>query len=653
MKIPIFKILVVILAGSTALLASAAKEDRYAAARAEFIGAYIAVQAGIAPPAADSAELAAYPLYPYLRAARLQHALQATPVPAALDARIAEFLKQDGTAVASRELRHTWLLSLADRQRWALFLTSAPEDPGDATLRCAALAAHIALGQSANLAPAVIGQWLSAIQSPSTCDAPFAWLRAQPAWNSSLIEQRARLALDAGNSAFARSLAAMLPAERAAPLLQWAALIENPQAEINALIDAPERSVEHHALLDGWTRFARSDPEAAEKRWAALLAARHLDAAAASPFARVLGQGLSWSRLPAALHYFNRVAPADVDPLTAAWWARAALWAGDWPQVTRAIAALPESERSEQRWRYWALRAAAAQDQAGVAAQMAQLAGENGWYPALAAARLHQPYAPHPEPVVVDRAVEARLAALPGVERAHELFLVSMRAAASAEWVHALDGLDAAGQIQGIDLAARWGWYEQAVATATGQHIFADYQRLYPRPFDDAVQHAAARSGVSEDLIYGVLRQESLYRADAVSRANAYGLMQMISSTAARTARQLDRPAPSAAALLDPDLNILLGATHLRELIDRFDGQVPIAIAGYNAGPNAAARWLPPAPLDLDIWIENIPYNETRNYVQRVLWHTLVFGWQRSGKAQKLDLWRQPIAGTMTADGAS
>lgn len=89
----------------------------------------------------------------------------------------------------------------------------------------------------------------------------------------------------------------------------------------------------------------------------------------------------------------------------------------------------------------------------------------------------------------------------------------------------------------------------------------------------------------------------------------------------------------------DPATNVTLGAGHLKLLLDRFGEQLPVALAGYNAGPNAAQRWLPAGPKDPDIWIENIPYNETRAYVQRILWHSVVFSWLPKGQAQDTRDW--------------
>jgi soluble lytic murein transglycosylase len=150
-------------------------------------------------------------------------------------------------------------------------------------------------------------------------------------------------------------------------------------------------------------------------------------------------------------------------------------------------------------------------------------------------------------------------------------------------------------------------------------------------------------SGLPRALIYGVIRQESLYQSDAVSSADARGLMQLTLDTARRTARKWNRPAATATSLFEPSINLTLGAAHLKDLLERFGGQLPLALAAYNAGPGAVQRWLPPASMDPDIWIENIPYNETRSYVQRIYWHTVVFNWLQGEEAQDTSGWLRAV----------
>jgi soluble lytic murein transglycosylase len=140
-----------------------------------------------------------------------------------------------------------------------------------------------------------------------------------------------------------------------------------------------------------------------------------------------------------------------------------------------------------------------------------------------------------------------------------------------------------------------------------------------------------------------VLRQESLFRADAASSAGALGVAQLTPQTARETARRWKLPAPTRADLFDPRINITLGAARVAELLEQFDEQLPVALGAYNAGASAAARWLPPRSTDSDVWIENIPYNETRAYVRRVLWHSLVFAWLETGRPQSTVDWLRKI----------
>jgi len=502
----------------------------------------------------------------------------------------------------------------------------------------------------------VLASYLSPKSMPEACDPAFDWLRAQGLLTPEVIERRARLALGEGEAGLARYLARSLPEAQATPINLWADLIQTPRSAIDALIANPGRSAEPAALLDGWSRFARSDAEAAAARYPALVEARRLDARAASPFAIAVALPFSWNRDSRALEFFALGHPDDFDERAHEWHVRAALWSGDWPRVARAIAAMPEELRKQNRWRYWSGRAAEQLgDRDAARADYAAVLPTDNWYAALSAARLGQRYTPTMVPIALDQAMLERVTNQPGLVRTRELILCELQSEANAEWRAALDGLSPAEQQQAVRLASGWGWHLQAIAAAARLGLFDDYDLLYPRPYDAEVRRAAETTGLPERLIYAVIRQESLYRADAASSAGALGLMQLLPSTARITARKAGLPAPTRASLLQPSVNVPLGSSFLKSLLERWDGQWPLAIASYNAGPGAARRWLAETPVDTDVWVENIPYNETRAYVQRVHWHSLVFDWLSAREPRDTSGWLgtvRPPAQTTEADAS-
>ena len=639
-----------------AMLASVviAASDPYTIARREFMQAYAAINpTGTAATnitsssADDSAALQAYMLYPYLQAARLQRALvQVGRDVAAVDQSIKAFLAKQNGSLAGRELRRGWLLDLAARQLWPELLANLPANGIDAELRCLAMTAQLSVSPPVSPdAAALRGLWLSTERLPTACNAPFEAARSAGIISSDLIEQRARLVLKAGNTALARELAEMLPASRAAPLKQWASLIEKPAPAIDALVAHPTMSIEADALQDGWTRLARKDQDAAIKRLPGLMRARHLTDGTASPFVLNLALALSWSRRDEALSYFDRVKAADFSDQTHEWRTRAALWAGKWTQVQQYILAMPEALRGQARWRYWLARADEQLNdpKAARAIYEALVAGDDNYYAAMAAAKVSVAYTPHQQPMAVDDNLTQALLKLAGMQRAHELLAVQLRNEATAEWNQVFVTLQPGEHLAAAQLAHDWAWYDQAVATTAKLGLFNDYEFLYPRPYDPEVNAAATLSGLSTDLIYGVMRQETLFRADAQSSANARGLLQLVPETARLTARKFKLPVPSPDDLFNPVVNVPLGALNLSTLIDDFDGQLVLALAAYNAGPVAARRWLPSQAMAADIWVENIPYNETRNYVQKVLWHSLVFRWLRDGKPVATQAWQVKV----------
>lgn len=134
-----------------------------------------------------------------------------------------------------------------------------------------------------------------------------------------------------------------------------------------------------------------------------------------------------------------------------------------------------------------------------------------------------------------------------------------------------------------------------------------------------------ADTQLEDALVLSVIRQESGFDRTAISQAGARGMMQIMPGTAQLIAKGLSEPYNRSRLLTDPSYNIRLGGGYLAQMLERFDGSAPLALAAYNAGPQRVVRWVrdfgDPRTGDIDMldWIETIPFSETRNYVQRVL----------------------------------
>jgi len=298
---------------------------------------------------------------------------------------------------------------------------------------------------------------------------------------------------------------------------------------------------------------------------------------------------------------------------------------------------MPAGLAATPRWRYWHARATAVvAGPKAAAAEYAVLAALRDYYGYLAADRTGRPYRLNAQATAENPDFQATLAAEPALIRARELYACDQTAAATAEWGTIANGLSKEQRVQAALVATRWGWYAQAAMSLAQAGQLDDVRLRYPRPYEAAVGRASALARVPEDWIFALMREESLYRHDAVSPANARGLMQLEPATAVTVARRWHRPLPLPEALFDPDVNLPLGSAHLRDLLDRYDGRLDLALAAYNAGAGAVDRWAPPRPTDADVWIENIPYGETRGYVQHVLEHVVAFAWTRGVEPPRL-----------------
>jgi soluble lytic murein transglycosylase len=594
------------------------------------------------PDIPDSTALQNYAIHDYLVAARWRRDLTLRS-DESLDAAIDAFLRAHLGQPVARALRRDWLASLAQRRRWDWFLPRTM-DVNDPVLICDRLEARLSTNDTQGLAAAALLRWMVPQKPPAECANVFAWLRQQEFLTASLAEGRTRAALSADTPRLAREFAADVPLSRRAALLQWSDLLDSPRSALNVLATHPSLPVEPEALASGFDKLSRTEPAFALDLLPRLLARDGLAPTLQDRLKRSAALGAAYDRDPRAMAAFDELAPAAVDGQVQEWRVRAAVWRGEYARALAWMEQMPASLSATPRWRYWHARAVAATAGDATAAPMfAEIAGLRDYYGYLAADRLKQSYNLNVRPSPLDAAAQTALSSQPGMIRAHELFDCDMTDDATSEWTAVLDGADNALKVQAALLASRWGWYAQAITTLAQSGEFDDVGLRYPRPYLDAVSQAGKLAQLPQDWILAVMRQESLFRKDAVSHADARGVMQLVPSTASAIARRWHLPAPGRDGLLDPAIAVPLGAAYLRELLDRYGEQLALSLAAYNAGPAAIGRWLPPGLMDADVWIENIPYNETRGYVQHILEHIVAFASVRGAEAPRLDILLSPV----------
>jgi soluble lytic murein transglycosylase len=634
------------------------------------------------PDQQDSPALRAYVIYDYLIVARLRRDLDQKPSDE-LDAAINAFLEAHAGQPVAKNLRNEWLSSLASRRKWDWFMPRASEVTTPALIcdrlqgKIAALAANQPLASSTSTAggpaaagakagtnagaavsagePAVaaeaaaqasaaaqgiateaLARWSLAQKQPQECDPVFAWLRQQGVITPALAEARTRAALAADNAKLAREFVVDVPPDRAAPLLQWAQLLDSSKPALTSLASTPMAPVEPAALAGGFDHLARADSTTALALLPKFLARPDMTPVMQAKLQRIAAMGAAYGRDSAAIAAFDLLPESSVDNDVREWRVRAALWAGDWQKTLAWIDSMPPTQLSQPRWRYWRARAVAAtQGNEAAAPLYAELAELRDFYGYLAADRIHHGYDLNAKASFNDETLQKAMAAQPGLIRAHALFDCGLDDDAMLEWAVVFSASDNAVKLQAAHLAARWGWYSQSIVTLAQVGEFDDVRLRYPRPYTSAVADASKLTQVPADWILAVMRQESLFRDDAVSRAGARGLMQMTPSTAIAVAKRWHLPVPDKDGTFDPPMDVQRGAAHLRDLLDKY-GQLGLTLAAYNAGTIPVARWAPTRSMDADVWIENIPYGETRNYVQRIVEHIVAFAWVRDAEPPRL-----------------
>ena len=390
------------------------------------------------------------------------------------------------------------------------------------------------------------------------------------------------------------------------------------------LPDGPRR---REIRLYGLRRLAPHAPAEAAAAWEAMREQQAWSEADVAAAYRAVGLGFAQEHEPGGGEWLDAVPDALADESVLEWRVMARLRQRDWRGVEAALARLPEALANDEAWRYWRGRAAELRgDTRAAQAHYESLAGERSFHGFLAADRLGRGYDFEGDSLRFPAAELEATAAIPGIARARELLALGRELEARREWYATLDGLQPAELTRAARLAQLWGWHTQAIFTVARAGHFDDVELRFPLAHVQQVEASAATERLEPAWVLAVARQESAFRADARSPAGAMGLMQIMPGTGRSIARSLEEKLGRVTNLLDPERSIRFGAHYLRRLLDRFDGHLAMATAAYNAGPHRAERWRPEdGAMEADIWVDTIPYAETRRYVQRVLYYTAIY----------------------------
>ncbi len=591
----------------------------------------------------DAATLAAYanqPLGGWLEYAALRRDFTTLP-PERGSVFVAKY-RERNPAVAE-VFRNDWLGALAKRKEWPAFLALWNDGIDDADLRCAQLEARRALGRTdAQWATDAQALWRGNGKSlPNDCDASFAQLAGEGQLTDTLRWERIDKAIAETQAGVIRSIARGLTGADAAQANAYAAWLDDPRGSVDAW---PKTARSRQLASRALAKLARNAPDRAEALLPGIAQTLGMNE---DERGRVLYQIALWTVASYGPESARRLAAVPLSAYDAnlhEWQAREAMARSDWPAALAAIRRMPDAQRNDSRWTWFAARTSELTgDAAGAKTLYAQAASGPDFHGFLAADQLNQAYALCPWQPAVTPAAKLAVARDPAIVRALQLFALDRKGWAQREWNEALSRYSDEQRRIAVEVAQDNGWFDRAVFALVnvGGKRYPEETRLYhlrfPLLHQDSIRREAARNRLDPAWIAAEIRAESVFDPNARSSADARGLMQVLPGTAAEVARKLGLPWAGGQSLYDADTNIVLGSAYLRQLMDKHGGKPYQVMAGYNAGPAPLGRWMSQRPaMDADFWIETISYKETREYVARVLSFSTVYDWRLNGDALRL-----------------
>lgn len=548
---------------------------------------------------------------------------------------VTEFLKRFTGTTAADKLRTEWLLQLAKQKDWASYLQYYTPQK-EKTLQCNQWIALLQIQKS--LPPDAIEQakelWTSGVVQKD-CDQAFQYLQNKKLLDNELTWQRVVALMTKGQGKNAGELGKTLPKELQAWLGRWQQMLANPIAQLKK-VTYPHEPQACDILLHGIKQLSKKDANSAYEFLNKSLEGYNCSEAAKQETLRTIVVTAAEQKLVNITTWLLELKPPQLDETVRQIQLRLALEKQQWDILVKFIRQWAAEDQKTAQGQYWLARALEQTDQLDAAKKLyEQAAQDRSFYGFLAADRLKQPYHFNAETIPVNPQYKQELAQNAAIIRAREFFLVGLSDEARLEWRKATENFTPDQLTTAAQLATEWNWYFQAIVTANRANFLDDIQLRFPTPFYDLVLGQAESRNLNSAWIYAVIRQESAFQVDARSTANALGLMQLLPSTAKELANREKLTLADEKDIIVPENNIRLGVLYLRQLLDKFDDNYVLATAAYNAGGSRVRNWLKERGcVPMDVWIELIPFKETRKYVQAILSYMPIFEYRLTGNSR-------------------
>ena len=538
------------------------------------------------------------------------------------------FLDRYKDSPLSDKLQGEWLKSLGKAQQLELFAEGYPDLINkDIELTCYSLQHRIATNDASAFTEAR-PLWFNARDMPESCTALFDALDLAGELTVEDVWTRLRLALEAGNVGVAKRINEYLPENDALNARQLDSAAGNPLRFLEKHRHEIDTRAEREIALFAILRLLRNNPEQAYAYWPRMRA-RFSDTDH-TYFMVQLADQAARKLNPRALDWFAEAVSADTPVVLSdaqlGWKTRAALRAGDWDRVLDAIEAMSASEQETGVWRYWKARALKARGKTTEANVIfAPLSTEHNFYGQLAEEELGVTIGVATEPYKPTSKEIAAIERLPGIKRALALYRLNLRTEATREWAWAIRDFDDGRLLATAEVARRHGIYDRAINTADKTVRQHDFTLRFLAPHRDALRNLVKQQELDEAWVYGLIRQESRFISDARSSVGATGLMQLMPATAKWVSKKMGVRKFSPTRVSEINTNLTLGTYYLKHVLTLSDNQPLLASAAYNAGPGRAQQWRGDKPMEGAIYAETIPFNETRDYVKKVMSNAMYY----------------------------